>query len=311
MTQVLPQWAAERTVTPERAAALIRTVAPSLAGRPVVPLADGWDNSVLVVDAVWAFRFARRSVALPGIAREIAVLPAIAPLLPLPVPVPELVGDDAHPVEPWPFTGARLLPGVELAESVLGEVERVDLAASVGRFLAVLHGADAAAAARSACPDLPVDPLDRGWPRRRMTHTRRTLDALVTDRVWSVDPAVMQVLDRATALGTPSGSVVLVHGDLHVRHVLVDPAGAATGVIDWGDVCLADPSVDLALAYAAFDGDAREALLAAYGPVDETSELRARALAIRLSALLASYAAADSRPALLREALDGLHRSAR
>ena len=50
MTQVLPQWAAERTVTPERAAALIRTVAPSLAGRPVVPLADGgaWPVPVVV-----------------------------------------------------------------------------------------------------------------------------------------------------------------------------------------------------------------------------------------------------------------------
>lgn len=311
MTQVLPQWAAERTVTPDRAAALVRTVAPSLAGRSVVPLADGWDNSVFVVDDVWAFRFARRSVALPGIAREIAILPAIAELLPLPVPVPKYVGDDAHPVEPWPFTVAKLLPGSELAETTLPEDDRVALAATLGRFLSVLHGPEVEAAALSACPDLPVDPLDRGWPRRRNTHTRRTLDALVADQIWSGDPVVSTVLDRAAALPTPSGPAVLVHGDLHVRHVLVDPAGAATGVIDWGDVCLADPSVDLALAYAAFDGSARAALLAAYGPLDATTELRARGLAVRLSALLASYAAAEGRFTLLREALEGLHRSVR
>ena len=33
---------------------------------------------------------------------------------------------------------------------------------------------------------------------------------------------------------------VLVHGDLHVRHVLVDN-GELSGVIDWGDVCVGDP----------------------------------------------------------------------
>jgi aminoglycoside phosphotransferase (APT) family kinase protein len=104
---------------------------------------------------------------------------------------------------------------------------------------------------------------------------------------------------------------VLVHGDLHVRHVLVDAGGAPAGVLDWGDVCLADPAVDLSVGYAAFEGPAREAFLRAYGPVDAERELRARALAVRLSALLAENAAAEGRSRLLAEARAGLRRAAR
>jgi aminoglycoside phosphotransferase (APT) family kinase protein len=93
-----------------------------------------------------------------------------------------------------------------------------------------------------------------------------------------------------------------------VRHLLVDDAGRAGGVIDWGDVCLADPSVDLAVAYTAFADPARAALLDAYGQVDADRELRARALGVRLSAFLAGYAAAVGHRALLAEALAGLRR---
>jgi aminoglycoside phosphotransferase (APT) family kinase protein len=102
---------------------------------------------------------------------------------------------------------------------------------------------------------------------------------------------------------------VLVHGDLHIRHLLVDDAGGATGVIDWGDVCLGDPAMDLSLGYAAFTGPARAAFLSAYGGVDAGRELRARALAVRLSALLADYAARVGRPVLLAEARAGLRRA--
>jgi aminoglycoside phosphotransferase (APT) family kinase protein len=82
-------------------------------------------------------------------------------------------------------------------------------------------------------------------------------------------------------------------------------------VIDWGDVCLADPAVDLSLGFGAFVGPARAAFLSAYGPVDAERELRARALAVRLAALLTSYAAAQHRAALLTESLASLSRAVR
>jgi aminoglycoside phosphotransferase (APT) family kinase protein len=116
-------------------------------------------------------------------------------------------------------------------------------------------------------------------------------------------PQALPQLRRAVGRGQ------VVHGDLHVRHLLLDGDLGAAGVIDWGDVCLADPAVDLAIAYAAFGGPARAALLDAYGGVDAERELRARCLAVRLSALLAGYAAADDRPTLRTEALAGIGRA--
>ena len=94
---------------------------------------------------------------------------------------------------------------------------------------------------------------------------------------------------------------MVCHGDLHVRHLLVDRDGSATGVIDWGDLCLADPAVDLSIAYFGFAGRARADLLSAYGrPVGPRRELAARAAAVSLAASLAEYAADDGRPGLLR-----------
>ena len=111
-------------------------------------------------------------------------------------------------------------------------------------------------------------------------------------------------------MGPGTEPSVLVHGDLHLRHVLVDGAGASAGVIDWGDAALADPCVDLSIAYAAFSGDSREALLATYGAVvDDAREARARVLAVNLCAALADYADSDDRPALLAESLAGLTRA--
>jgi aminoglycoside phosphotransferase (APT) family kinase protein len=256
----------------------------------------------------WAFRFPRRAIALPGVRREIAVLPAIAPLLPLPVPVPEVVGSDGDPDGPWPFTGARLLPGRELAGSRLPDTARVPAATASGAFLRELHSPRVRAAAGV---ELPVDPFGRGHPAARLAHTRAALDELIASGTWAGDPAVDGLLARAAGLGPPSGTPVLVHGDLHVRHLLVDEVGRVTGVIDWGDLCCADPAVDLAVAFAAFAGPARTAFLAAYGPVDAERELRARALAVRLSALLARYAAAEHRAALLAESLASLGRAVR
>jgi aminoglycoside phosphotransferase (APT) family kinase protein len=303
-----PEWTAERTVDPARAAALVAAAAPQLAGADVVPLATGWDNTVVVVGGEWAFRFPRRAVALPGFRREIAVLTRIAPLLPLPVPVPEVVGSDDDPAAPWPFTGARLLPGRELADAGLPDGGRVAAAAATGAFLRVLHSPEVHAAVDV---ELPADPMGRGHPASRLAATRAALDGLVAAGTWAGDPAVDALLERAAELGKPTGTPVLVHGDLHVRHLLVDDAGRASGVIDWGDVCLADPAVDLSLGYAAFAGPARAAFLDAYGPLDAERELRARALAVRLAVLLARYAVDDGRAALLAESLAALGRAVR
>lgn len=298
-------WDAERVVDVARAQELVGRAVPDLIGEPVQHLSAGWDHTVHVVGDRWVVRFPRRAVALPGFRRELAVLPRLAPLLPQPVPVPVWTGTDEHPTDPWPFAVTRRIPGEELAAARPAEAARGAVAAALGGFLRALHSPSTAAAAGD---QLPEDPMRRATPAAWAENTRGQLALLAGAGAEFPAREIDGLLADGAHLGPPSGRPVLAHGDLHVRHVLVG-GGAVTGVIDWGDVCLADPAVDLSIAYAGFGGRARGELFAAYGPVDDDQVVRARCLAVRLSAFLARYAAAEGHDALLAESLLGLHRA--
>ncbi|MGH8894619.1 MAG: phosphotransferase, partial [Actinomycetes bacterium] len=187
------------------------------------------------------------------------------------------------------------------------EDRRAPLAASLGDFLRVLHRPEVADELGAG---LPVDPMRRALPVRRAAMALERLGRVRSRGTFPGDDRVQRLFDASADLGPSRATPVLVHGDLHLRHVLVDDAGAAAGVIDWGDMCLADASVDLSLAYAAFSGKARDGLLAAYGrEVPLEQEMRARVLAVSLCAALADYADLDGRPGLLAESLAGLTRA--
>jgi aminoglycoside phosphotransferase (APT) family kinase protein len=119
---------------------------------------------------------------------------------------------------------------------------------------------------------------------------------------------VETLLAEAAGLPPPAATVV-AHGDFHFRHILVDVFGELCGVIDWGDVCRGDPGIDLPLFWILFDGSGRAAFLDAYGPVGEDQLLRARVLALFLSAVLAIYARHEGFSNLEREAVAGLVRA--
>jgi aminoglycoside phosphotransferase (APT) family kinase protein len=129
----MPTWTAELVVD-ERLVHRLLTQFPGLDAESLRPFAEGWDYSIWVVDERWAFRFPRRGVAVPGVRREISVLPELAPLLPIPVPEPVFVGEPADGY-PWPFFGSVLLPGQELGDAELGDDARLEVGHTLARFL--------------------------------------------------------------------------------------------------------------------------------------------------------------------------------
>jgi aminoglycoside phosphotransferase (APT) family kinase protein len=239
------EWSPELVVDEELARHLIVTHFPELEVERLILVAEGWDNAVWVADEEWAFRFPRRTIAVRGVSVEIEVLPRLAPLLPLPVPVPVFHGVPGDEY-PWPFFGFRFLPGREVVVAGLDDAARVQLARPLGRFLRALHerGAPAVAAV-----DLPRDPLGRADPQIRVPRTRGRLEELERIGVTTPVAELSALLDDAERLPLPS-TAALVHGDLHSRHLLVDDDHRLTGVIDWGDLCLSDPSVDLSIVWS-------------------------------------------------------------
>jgi aminoglycoside phosphotransferase (APT) family kinase protein len=301
----VPEWTPEIELDEPLVRGLLRQF-PELPAQTVRPIDAGWDNAVWLVDEVWAFRFPHRRIAVDGVRREIAALPALAPHVPLPIPVPTYVGRPAAGY-PWPFFGAPYLAGIDLATARLPDQTRVRAGSAIGAFLRRLH--DPALATRLASV-LPIDPMRRADLRVRQPRARERLAELASRGLWRRTEAADEMVTTAIGLSDePPPAPVVSHGDLHVRHLLVQSNGEITGVIDWGDICRGDPAIDLSIAYAAFRGDARRALIEAYGSISAAQEHRARVLALFLSATLLLWANDVGMAELAVEARTGLDRA--
>jgi aminoglycoside phosphotransferase (APT) family kinase protein len=296
----VPQWDPEVTVDSALAQRLLAEQFPEFATLPVRMLGSGWDNTVFAVGDEWVFRFPRREVVIPGLEVEIGVLPDLAPWLPVPIPVPEHIGvpSDAFP---WPFFGARMLPGVELCDAPA--TSREHLATQLGRFLKRLHGTKVMDALGARLPD--------NWTKRADMQLRVPLiveKLAQLDGLWRAPDDVRGALDEALALPPPEPRAVC-HGDLHFRHVLVE-SDRVTGFIDWIDLCRGDPALDLQLVWSAFAPDARRAFFAEYGDVDGATLLRAKAVALFLNAALLEFSDHEGLASVKAEALASLDRAA-
>jgi aminoglycoside phosphotransferase (APT) family kinase protein len=293
-------WDPEIAVDSALATRLLEEQFPGHAKLPVRLLGAGWDNTVFTVGDAWVFRFPRKQVIVEHLQREIDVLHALAPLLPVPIPVPELIGVPSE-LFPWPFFGARMLPGVEVADAP--GVSREALATQLGRILRTLHSREVLQALGERLPE--------NWTRRADMTLRvpMTLEKLAAvGELWRAPDHVRAVLDDALALPPPEPRAVC-HGDLHFRHVLVE-GDRVTGLIDWIDLCRGDPALDLQLVWSALLPEQRGEFFAAYGDVDEHALLRARALAIFLNAALLEYSHDQGASAIEREAIASLDRAA-
>jgi aminoglycoside phosphotransferase (APT) family kinase protein len=294
------EWAAEVTVEEALARRLIGTQFPDLELRSLSLLGQGWDMTVWLVDDRWVFRFPRREMVIAGLRNEIASLRELASRVPLPIPRPTLLGEPS-PGYRWPFYGAPFLPGRELADAALDDPARVALGRPLGEFLRALHGTELGA-------ELPLDPVRRADMTFRVPKTRERLAELERLGLWRAPREAHEVVDAAVELGPPEPRA-LVHGDLHLRHLLVDDAGRAAAVIDWIDLSYNDPGVDLALYWSVLPPAGRAAFRDAYGPIGDDQLLRGRILSLFLCGTLALYAHHERMPGLKREALAGLERT--
>jgi len=301
------EWSAEVTVDRDLAYRLIAGQFEALDPAELRLLSEGWDNTVWLADQRWVFRFPRRAVVIPGIEREMALLPRLAPLVPLPIPTPVFFGQPADGYQ-WPFFGAALIPGKETADAACSDADRCRLARPLAAFLRALHDGNTAVAVDPA-GDLPGDPMGRADMELRVPRTAERLTEMERLGLWRAPGSVHDVLDAARELGEPEPSA-LVHGDLHIRHLLVDDGCRAAGVIDWIDICRGDPAIDLPLFWSLLPAAGRAQFLDAYGTVTEAQLLRARVLALFLSATLAVYAHHEGMASLEREAIGALERAA-
>jgi len=219
--------------------------------------------------------------------------------------VPEWVGEPTAGF-PWPFAGYRLIPGTTACAAAPDPESRARSAPLLGRFLRELHGIPAAAARDAGAPP---DRFERLHPDRR----RRFAEDLAR-LAESGDPGPGEVsAHRALAEAVPPdwrpGAVTLVHGDLYSRHLVVDAGAVVTGVIDWGDLHLGDPAIDLSVAFGFLPPEARPAFWSEYGEPSPATATVARFHAACHAVKELLYARDVGDRALYREARTSLDRS--
>ncbi len=277
-------WTADIEVDVALATGSIAAQFPALRGKPVEPFGSGWDNAAFLVGGTTVFRFPRRTVAANLIEREIAVLPLVAPHVPLAIPVPRYAGAPTAGF-PWTFAGYDLIAGTTSCSVALSEGARSALAEPLGRFLRALHALDRAPLVARGLPPDEIGRLDHG---KRLPLAAERMAALSAELPAQPERFIAW-LEAHPPAALPDDARTLVHGDLYARHLLLDADARPTGVIDWGDVHLGDPALDLALAHLVLPAPAHAAFRAAYGAIDERTWSAARYRAIYHAVLELDY----------------------
>ena len=224
------------------------------------------DNTAFDVNDRWIFRFPMRPEVEAMLLVERALLPAIAPRIEPRIPAFDFNGTpDAD--FPLHFVGYVRVPGVLGTQVDASRVRWDTVAEQLGRFLSALHAFPVAEATRLGALTTHIE---SHFEDVRMT----SLELL--PKVHQVAPGLpiewlRRYLEQLPPLPPAPWPLALVHQDLAAEHVLLAPDGSGvTGVIDWGDVAISDPTVDFVGLHAWRGEDFVRAVLRHYeGPVDE------------------------------------------
>jgi aminoglycoside phosphotransferase (APT) family kinase protein len=298
----IPPWTADIEVNATLAERVIAGQFRQFGGEPVRPLGIGWDNAAFRVGEGALFRFPRRRSAVALIEREIAILPRVAPLLPLRISAPRYIGV-ATADYPWIFAGYDLIAGTTACSAALTDESRAGLARPLGSFLQAVHRIDPAPLIARGLPGDEIGRLDH---EKRLSLTRERVLPLAAVGLVGEPELFVSWLAAHPPVALDDGRRTLVHGDMYARHVLLDEEARPTGIIDWGDVHLGDPALDIAIAHMMLPPSAHAAFREAYGGIDERTWTVARYRAIYHAVLELDYGVRANDQGMRASGLDTL-----
>lgn len=221
------------------------------------------------------------SVRLPKVAwadgqgaRELDLLPRLAPLVPAAVPVPVALGS---PGRGYPFRW-YVAPWIEGDRPRTDDPDGLaDLAVELARFVTALQRCDTTGAPTPR-PGRRGGPLaDADGPTRSAAERLRGSLDPGTGRSVEVDH-LLEIWDDGVRSPSWAQAPVWVHGDPSDGNLVVRD-GRLAGVIDWSGLASGDPAVELMCAWSTFDRRSRAVLQDHLGPDDATWR-RGRAWAV-------------------------------
>jgi aminoglycoside phosphotransferase (APT) family kinase protein len=258
--------------------ALLREQFPEWADEPLARVEpDGTVNVIYRLGEEMAVRLPRRRGSEVEDDLEMRWLPALAPQLPVEIPVPVARGRPGAGY-PWYWSIHTWVEG----ETPAGQVPYEELAA----FVVALRRIDPTGA--------PEPAYGRGEPLP-------SRDEPVRAALERVDaPGALELWEEAKDAPEWAGERVWLHADIDARNVLVCD-GRLTGVIDWGGMGVGDPAVDVMVAWKLVAPEERKAFREALGS-DDATWLRAKGWALSQALIALGYYTEETNPTLVREA---------
>ena len=275
-------WLAEYPISVEKAQQMIHKQFPELEIQDIRLLGKGFDNTVIQINEDYVFRFPRRNVAMHLIEVENQVLPAIVGRLPLKIPEPIFFGKPTEDF-PYSFTGYKIVQGKTPYRESL---EKKTISAQrFAHFLKRLHQISVPEAMEYGVTFDHKRRLDISFRREQLVENAKLAKDLGYQEQADV---VLAYIDSVKPFGHKE-EVSLVHGDIHIRNVLLDNEDLLTGIIDWGDVHVGHRAIDLSFIYSYFPTRARQSFFEIYGTIDDETEKLARFRAVFMLVTLFVY----------------------
>jgi aminoglycoside 2''-phosphotransferase len=235
-----------------RVSADIERSFPELAVHEIGFLGAGMDSEAYLVNDELVFRFPMREAVSHALAREIALLPKLAPRLPVAVPRFEYVGRQSS--SGLLFVGYPLIPGEPLTLELFESLDPADQESILDTLAAILRAVHTFPLEEAVAAGLPS------------FSARARMQAIWTDLRERALPLLGKAYARALA-ATIEGYFAdgrnldveppcLLYADFAPEHILYDRATRAiTGLIDWGDMTIGDTDYDLLYLYQDYSED--------------------------------------------------------
>ena len=201
---------------------------------------------------------------------EIALTPYIATKVHFPFSYPQYIGKETE-IYPAPFAGYKMVHGKPLSDTEPKLIDDFNFAKTLALLLKELHS-------------VPVQNHeiklqgDQAWHYNLEQRLEKTKERILQYKPYFIDAGfdvdeLFKTIEKISKFNVDNlTKTSYVHGDIYGSHLLVDNNMNLSGIIDWGDVHIGNPGIDLSVTFMILSDTALKVFFDTYGPIDNSTK---------------------------------------
>ena len=282
---IVEKWHSDIVISDQIVQRVIEAQFPELKSVKLKCIGEGWDNKAFLINDQYIFRFPHRKVSASLIERENAVLKNLHDQIDLQLPELLYIGNPSRDY-PYHFHGYTMIDGDSACDLQLTEKIQFESINIIANFLKQLHSIGEDMAYAMGAKQQVFNRVDVA---RTISHLKERVEKIQVGGIATIRQTIFDAeIHQAKAVQLPDQKV-LIHGDLHSRHLIFNK-DKLVGIIDWGDVGVNSPAVDLAVVFSFYPQEYHQHFFDIYGYVDDDTKKYARFLALYIAVTFMLYA---------------------